>query len=196
MTTRPEIFRVDNLRQERWVSVWKDRDGKDAYTLRRKSALLPEMCSKSMAAKLVELDHVVELHVVRDAFDKVNPPGVDVAAQKEDLKEHLKVVLNDAKNLNFTLPIVNEFKFKGVDAFQREYHRDAASAKGTGLTHFLKQAFEEGKTRLPRATTRNIGKEMAKSFDFVGDNLHIEKAAEQDLLNLLHDNMVAMRIFD
>jgi hypothetical protein len=184
--TDPGEFRMQNLLTERAEAVWKSRDGKDAYSLITKHKL--------RFAK-TELDHVLELHVARDSFDKVKITGVGVSKAKDELKVVVKNVMNDIENLNHTLAGTNQAKFRGVFNFQQDY-RYGRPDIDQGLVPYLREAEDRtGRKAISRAETRNISKEMVKSYDHVSENLCEEDSAQGQFLNLLHDNMVAMRIF-
>lgn len=74
-----------------------------------------------MPEKRYDLDHTLELHVVRDANDQISPTGVNTRARKEKLREDLKEIVNGVENLNFTTPEVNQTKFEGTYKFQEDY---------------------------------------------------------------------------
>jgi hypothetical protein len=92
--------------------VWKFREQKDAYTglTRYKMKGLP-----------IDMDHVLELHVARDAFDRVQSTGVGRRKKKAVAKDHLTRLLNQPSNLNATTSDINQIKFRGVYGFQRDW---------------------------------------------------------------------------
>jgi hypothetical protein len=92
--------------------VWKFREQKDAYTglTRYKMKGLP-----------IDMDHVLELHVARDAFDRVQSTGVGGRKKKSVAKDHLTRLLNQPSNLNATTSDINQIKFRGVYGFQRDW---------------------------------------------------------------------------
>jgi len=92
--------------------VWKFREQKDAYTglTRFKMKGLP-----------IDMDHVLELHVARDAFDRVQSTGVGRRKKKSVAKDHLTRLLNQPSNLNATTSDINQIKFRGVYGFQRDW---------------------------------------------------------------------------
>ncbi|CAB9499398.1 expressed unknown protein [Seminavis robusta] len=188
LSTDPQEFRKQSLRssKQHCVAVWDYRKHRDAYT---------SFKQKDLTQGSTELDHVLELHVVRDAFDLVKPQGTGFRSRKAALKERLKTVLNEKENLNFTLEVVNQTKFRGVYAFQKAYLMGTVCP---GLVPYLKEEWQKRwdesnkNTRLRRRVTRRIGEEIVKSYDHVRDSLRDEDLLQGQLIELLHDNMVAM----
>ncbi|CAB9502447.1 expressed unknown protein [Seminavis robusta] len=177
-------FRIPNLHRTQAVAVWDLRNHKDAYT----GFLHYEMDSSQM-----DLDHVLELHVVRDAFDRVRPTGLH---NKTSLKSHLSTLLNQPTNLNFTTSEINQIKFRGVYRFQREYCSPGPvkTEVEAGLVHYLKAANYRSQ-RLSRKTTARIQDEIVRSYDAVSDGLYEEDPLQRNVLDLLHHNLTAMRLF-
>lgn len=184
-STDPQVFRSVGLQP---VAVWDYRGHKDAYTSKTK---------QDMERLSTELDHVLELHVVRDAFDKLQPQGACFGQRKEALKQDLKVSLNEKENLNFTREYINQVKFRGVYVFQQDYGRDNVHHE-SGLVGYLIDAKDDVKypeRRLSRRVSRNIKKEIVKSYDHVRDQLRDEDGAHGQFIAHLHDNMVAMKLW-
>jgi hypothetical protein len=163
--------------------VWKFREQKDAYTglTRFKMKGLP-----------IDMDHVLELHVARDAFDRVQSTGVGRRKKKSVAKDHLTRLLNQPSNLNATTSDINQIKFRGVYGFQRDYRVGVGS--DTGLVHYLEAANYQSK-RLSRKTTACVQSEIVRSYDALSNGLREEDKIESQVLDLLHDNLTAMRLF-
>ncbi|KAI8829310.1 hypothetical protein BC829DRAFT_157396 [Chytridium lagenaria] len=122
-----------------------------------------------------ELDHVVELHIVRDAAKWV---------KRHQLAAWVKPVVNMDENLNFTSQSNNRLKFEA----NKEFAHDYAMGNGVGsLAHYLR--LQGG---LSRNVTRRIGSETKKSFDFILDTLEPNSFIEHIVVDYLHDRMVAM----
>lgn len=189
-TTDPKEFRVENLRSRKAKMVWDFREHKDAYTGWWKD----EYENTSL-----ELDHVIELHVVRDAYDKIKPCGTQFRARKEDLKDDLKRLLNETENLNFTRSDINQLKFRGVKKFQLDYQQQTIDNEN-GLAGYLLNARYESRcigksARLSRSITRQIQVEIVRSYDAIEKELRYEDALHETMITLLHDNVVAMKLF-
>jgi len=181
--TKAADFRIPNLHRTKAVAVWKFREQKDAYTglTRFKMKGLP-----------IDMDHVLELHVARDAFDRVQSTGVGRRKKKSVAKDHLTRLLNQPSNLNATTSDINQIKFRGVYGFQRDYRVGVGS--DTGLVHYLEAANYQSK-RLSRKTTACVQSEIVRSYDALSNGLREEDKIESQVLDLLHDNLTAMRLF-
>ena len=130
-STDTKKFRIDGLRHSKHDAVLEWRNRKDAYTGRT---------LKSM--KGTELDHVVELHIVRDAFDAIPKHGMNFERNKNELMEFTREsVVNENSNLNFTSKGINEWKFKAFDKFQKDYRRDTGKQADEGLFPYLQDEY-------------------------------------------------------
>lgn len=185
--TDPSDLRIENLLQRKGNKVWEFRERTDAYTLLSAKALKPHK---------TELDHVLELHVARDCFDKVVKKGNDFQLKKDTLQNILKVALNDVENLNHTLSDTNQVKFQAVQNFQTDF-RFGREDTEHGLVHYLCEANDQtrAKSSLGRGETRTIAKEIVKSYDHIKECVQGEDAFQEQFIDFLHENMVAMRLF-
>jgi hypothetical protein len=146
--SNPTIIRIDDLRNKRRDVVTEYRGGKDAYT-------------EDVYTNLVgfELDHVVELHVARDAFDKIKPHGTDrhFAEKKKMLIFDMTESVNATENLNFTTKEISHIKFEGNYAFLGALKLYSNKAD-IGLVPFLLE-----NNKLSREQTRSVGSETKRS---------------------------------
>jgi len=181
--TKAADFRLPNLHKTKAVAVWNYREQKDAYT---------GFTRYQMKGLPIDLDHVLELHVARDAFDRIQTTGVRRRKKIAVAKERFVNLLNQPFNLNATTSEINQIKFRGVYGFQRDYHLGIGS--DTGLVHYLEAANYKSK-RLSRKTTACIQSEIVRSYDSLSNNLREEDGIESQMLDLLHDNLTAMRLF-
>jgi hypothetical protein len=166
-------FRIDNLCNSRKSAVMNYRDKKDVYT-------------KAPVQQSMELDHVVELHVIRDCYDQIKSHGKRSAFElkKKDLLDDLREYVNETENLNFTPATINQVKFKGVYAYLT---LNVASTE-LGLVHYLRKAADtgiRGAEKLSRRETRRICKETALSAAHIGHLLN-----EEDDDTQLHSAML------
>lgn len=186
-STDPNVFRIDSLRNLRGDAVLEWRDGKDAYTGDR---------IESIQGK--ELDHVVEIHVVRDAFDAIPRHGTNFETNKKNLLEFAqKNVVNENFNLNFTGKDINFIKFKSFQAFQEDY-RDPTVQQAEGLFPYLKNEFHSTNAEHPkkfsRAVSANIQREVKKSFDDVISAFEEEQPLHGYIKEKLNDIEDKMRL--
>lgn len=195
-------FRIANIHKSKAVAVWDYRQHKDAYTgINKQQMIRNQCCTNNMQqsqTQQVDLDHVLELHVVRDAYDRVVPRGVGCKRKKDSLKQTLILLLNRPSNLNFTTSDINQIKFRGVYNFQRDFERsNIRSLSGdddtTGLVHYLNMANFQSK-RLNRKTTARIQDEIVRSYDSISDDLLSEDPLQGQLQDQLHKNLTAMRL--
>ena len=93
--TKPSIFRVENLRFDKWDAVKEYRDGLDVYSNNMK---VGEVTNQDQ-----QVDHVTELHVIRDNFDLIQKQGTGFQKKKQDLANLLRSnIVNEVENLNTT----------------------------------------------------------------------------------------------
>jgi hypothetical protein len=108
-STPTAVFRLDDLKASMKTVVCEYRSDKDVYTL------------KAINTTTNELDHVVELHLLRDAYDRiVQSTTITTRSQKEKQKvllSDVRTIANAKTNLNFTPAPINHVKFKAVDRF-------------------------------------------------------------------------------
>ena len=181
-------FRKGGLLRDCRDIVMEYRDGKDAYTKR-------SLTKKYMGD--AKLDHVLEIHVVRDAFDKVKKQGRNFLQRQQVLKDELKDLVNEETNLNFTTSSINNMKYSAFKEFQEDYNRGSVHKyKDAGLYGYLRtRSHDSTKIRLSRDVSRRIRRETIYSYDFISDCLQEEDGLQGDFVEYLHDNMVAMRLF-
>lgn len=176
-STPTDVFRCEDLRTTRGNIVKEYRSHRDVYTDR---SIKPSY----------EIDHVVELHLVRDAFDKVKPKGTSVRAQKECLRDTLKVAANAMENLAYTSPSINNRKFKAIYAFQEDYRDNKGLQSEQGLFPYLQ---EDG--RLSRSVSRNIQKELLASSDKFVEALRDEDPLQAQVMDSIDRNFTAMKLY-
>ena len=179
-------FRIGNLCNDRAKAVLMYRDNRDAYTAGAVTAL----------GRRKQLDHVLELNVVRDAYDLIKPVGTGFQARNRALKQVLTTVANETENLNFTTRDINHIKTIGVQQFQHDYLH-ASGNVDLGLVHYLREATstESEGQRLRRSVTAKIADEFVKSYNSIEDSLQHEDDLQGQIIDLLHTNMAAMRLF-
>lgn len=186
-TTDPAIFRLDGLRIDRSGVVKEFRGGSDVFT----GETLHEFGRN-------ELDHVVELHVVRDNFDRLKRVGDGFGEQKTLLKEDLKRIVNERENLNFTTPAFNCVKFEGFKNFQAVYHQRESTVSNEldlGIVHFLRTAkARRTEKQLSRTESRNIQKAVYEATEKIVDELQQnDNIVAVQMVDLLQDNFVSMK---
>ena len=81
----------------------------------------------------LNLDHVVELHLIRDCYDLVPSTADD----KTCLFFYTKHISNNVENLNFTSKKINQAKHCAVKSFCEDYHDNHSHEDG--LRHYLSQ---------------------------------------------------------
>ncbi|KAL3907191.1 MAG: hypothetical protein SGILL_008968, partial [Bacillariaceae sp.] len=180
-------FRQEGLRNHCSDIVKEFRSGKDVFT----GATIHGL-------KGYHLDHVVELHIVRDNFDLLKRTGTGFDQQKTKLQEDLKRIVNERENLNFTTADINYVKFEGFHDFQAAYQQrqfTVSSRLDNGIVDFLCDAKTEktGK-RLSRAESRKIQKAVYDAKERIVHELQDENRVSAQMIELLQDNFVAMKL--
>ena len=171
-STETEVFRIDGLRHKARDVVMQYRDHRDAYT----GEYLPTKLTAN-----IELDHVVEIQIVRDVFDTITKPkGSGFPEKKKRLRDHLRDhVINETKNLNFTETVINKAKFEAVDEFLQA--RKNPESALMPLFHYLQTNAAKGTRRARRReTTKRIQKEIYDAADAVVDGLEIEQPLHKE----------------
>ena len=102
VSTDCSVFRYENILSLRRTAVLDYHNSMDAYTGEHISAI-----------NTPNLDHIVELHMIRDCFDQV--PGT--FEQKKPLFSLLRSTVNRVQNLNFTSERLNQSKHCAVKSF-------------------------------------------------------------------------------
>jgi len=163
--------------------VMEYRKGKDVYR-----NLLLDFTPESP----LQLDHVVENHIIRDNYDIVTKTkqGTNSDSNQKSLASDLKDIVNQEKNLNFTTKPINLTKFRATYNFQEDF-RKVVSVSDTelGLVHYLKQ-----QAKLSRQETARIQKEIVRSYEFIEDSLQSELPLHSDFADALRRNFTAMRL--
>ena len=77
----------------------------------------------AMIQQSYQLDHVCELHVVRDAFVAIRQRFGDVVLLNDVLIKSIVKAVNQKENLNLTTAFINHIKFIAFRNFQQDYHR-------------------------------------------------------------------------
>jgi hypothetical protein len=151
----------------------------------------------------MELDHVVELHSVCYVFDASlrQREGPNFNARNAALKESLKDVVNDTKNLNFTSGNINtSTKFHAVDDFTKDFRNESGLYKEAGLLPCLKNANSQKDPdfKLDRSITKKIQRcELKASFDFFIDEVQeMDDALHGKMAESLHDLFTVMRLVE
>ena len=235
--TATKLFRQDNLCNDKSSVVVKFRGNKDAYTLTElpsKQGLslsscglfrdnkdantlaeLPCIQGLSLSSFGMELDHTLEIHIARDAFDVATKQYSDRTRQqkavKTSLQDKVQEAINITRNLNFTTREINLLKFQACEDFQEDYrNRTNDSGSGgcrgivsevlfldQGLFPYLDHATNDvssGQKKLTRKISGRIQKEMRKSSDAVLDCMEHEIGLEGEWAEALQRNLTAMRL--
>ena len=122
LATNYDLFRVPDFVENNRNVVMHYRNSTDAYT---SNAILetPEL----------NLDHVVEQHLIRDCYDLVPSTADD----KTCLFFYTKHISNNVENLNFTSKKINQAKHCAVKSFCEDYRDNRCHVDG--LRHYLAQ---------------------------------------------------------
>lgn len=143
-----EIFRVEELRNNNIQIVQEFRSNKDIYSK-----------EKITNIKQHDLDHIFELHMLRDVYDSIPKSGSNFLVKKSNLAKELKSIVNEKQNLGFTMKETNLSKFDACKAFADDFRREAVNDLG-----FFSYFYEKG---MSRKVTKNIQKEMKNSIDYI-----------------------------
>lgn len=181
-STDPAIFRMPNLRTSRRDVVLEYRDGRDMYTDR--------LFNQSM-----ELDHALELHMLRDTFDMsmqqcgrqsggVTDAATDAATS--DLAVTLKQLANAKENLNFTSPAINQLKFEALYDYSGQYK---AGQDMPSLVSFLNKDSDTG-IQLSRKVTSRIQEGILSAYDHICGGMRHEVPVFDFFEHQLHDLVV------
>jgi hypothetical protein len=166
-STPTNLFRLDDLKARMKTVVLEYRSDKDAYTL------------KAIDTTTDELDHVVELHLLRDAYDRIvrSTTTTKTRSQKEKQKvllSDVRTIANGKTNLNFTPAPINHVKFKAVDSFLKDYAKTDATHED-GLFHYLVTARSDIGVVAPpltRSISHRIHAEIEASGNAILDALN------------------------
>ena len=137
VSTDCELFRVPDLLEKRRDVVMEYRNSIDAYT-----------CKAICDTPELNLDHVVELYLLRDCFDLV--PGND--DDKQILLSLVRFNANRKYNLNFTTQTINQAKHCAVKSFCEDFRDNHCHMDG--LRHYLskKSLDEDVRSRIVEQT--------------------------------------------
>lgn len=139
---------------------------------------------------------MVEIHIVRDAYDTVTRQGTNFVARKEMLQKDLREVVNSTENLNFTSPELNNTKFRAFWDFQEDYRNNSSWQEEQGMFPYLQQArsADISQRRLSRSESRAIQREVLASSEAIVDGLLDENPLHAQVMESLHRNFTAMRL--
>ena len=127
VATDCDLFRIPDILEKRQDAVLEYRNSLDAYT-----------CEAVRDTPELNLDHIVEIHLLRDCYDLV--PGN--ADEKKSLLSFVKSTANSIENLNFTSKTINHEKQCAVKLFCEDYRTKHCHVDG--LRHYLSQkSFDE-----------------------------------------------------
>ena len=151
-------FRIEGLRSKVMADVLQMRDGCDAYTLKK----IP-----LFKLQKYELDHCFEIHLMSDCLNSIRPQGINFKEARVALLKVNKCAINIVGNLNFTIRRINLVKFGAIQSFRVDYVKDVVREQG-----LLEYLLEDDK--LKKKTTRNIYREITRSYDEIVKEYHPE----------------------
>lgn len=183
-STPTSVFRVEELRESKGGIVKEYREYQDVYA---NVALLP-------GKHYYEMDHVVEIHLVRDAYDAVPLQGTKFKKRKAKLLLSLKDAVNTTENLAFTSPSINKSKFEAIEAFQNDYKQNSGRQLEEGLFPYLQDELQKGR-EWSRSVSRNVQKEFLASSEKILDTLQDEDYLQNHVIDTLHKNFTAMKLY-
>jgi hypothetical protein len=178
-----KLLRISKLHELRVEDVQKYRGGKDIYT--GEYLGMGGLGAEAIDHSQFQLDHVVELHSVRDCLDAIPVFGSQFTLNKKNLADFLKNdVVNDKQNLGYTAKDVNTFKFNSIRAFCKDFKYGTVDGD---LVHYLNEGIEHKKGRNKwRKITTAIQKEIVLSYDFTVDQLQPENILHQEMIEQMH----------
>lgn len=181
--TDPSSFRANNLLLDKGRIVREYRKDKDVY----QDSSLPTQYNQMLD---FQLDHVLELQVVRDCYDQMRHlGGTGIRKKKEDCLPELKAAVNAACNLNFTTGTINMLKEDGVRRFQNSY------LAGIGQNNGLLGCLVEVGPKLTREVSKRIQSTTDQSGNAIIDLLQTDECpVKAAMVEALHSNLVAMKL--
>jgi len=185
-STATTELRLPRLRNEKGQAVREYRKGKDVY----QNTILASSSAAVAKEDLDHLDHVLELHIIRDALDKVKKHGIKFEAHKQKLIWDVREAANSKENLNFTLKDINLSKYHVFSRFQEDYRN--GNHHENGIVPYLQDA---SNTKLTRSISQRIQNELINSKEFVIDELYEEKGLNAQIIKHLNDNLTAMKLY-
>ena len=163
-------------------AVWKHRSDNDDYR------------NVVRGFEHEEVDHVVELQVVRDMVERLRPSGAHASAARDAIVRGLHdSCMNEVQNLNVTNMEVNRSKRWAVDTFLKHYH----AGEPVSLIDALNERGDAG--HWSRADSARIAKETWASQHFIVDTLPNAVGAQhagaaEEYLSALQHAVVAMEL--
>jgi hypothetical protein len=147
----------------------------------------------------MELDHVVELHVVRDVIDSIPKHGMSFEKNKKQLLQFVRdSVVNEDFNLNFTTKDINLMKFKAFDAFQEDYRQGIGRQVEQGLFPYLEDTHNSRRLGQRRCFSRkisgNIQREVKNSLQEISNAFEEEQPLHGITIDKLYKLETAMRL--
>ena len=187
-STDPKDFRIDGLCHSKRDAVLEYRDGKDAYTGHALEGI-----------QGMDLDHTVELHIIRDAFDAILKHGMNFEEKKRELLDFTKgSVVNEDSNLNFTSKPINEWKFKAFDKFQKDYRRGTGRQEEEGLFPYLQDEYKlkvtNCKRKFERSISKRIQKEVKTSYQNIIWAFEDEQPLHAEMMEKLYASLASMKL--
>ena len=167
--TDPNVLRKKSLRKMMYEVVKEHRLCQDPY----RTVVLPDIIQSDLW-----LDHVVENHIITGCIDRVSMKKKD----KDNIVFHLREeCVNKESNLVVTTMKYNQLKYKACEKFFSDYKKEQIHTEG--IFNYLQK---EG--QLSRQHSSNITHEILNSYEFIVDNLDIEK--HYNLVDELHSCIV------
>lgn len=183
--TEPSIFRVENLRFVVECSERVSWYGLDVYS----NMKVGEVTNQDQ-----QVDHVTELHVIRDNFDLIQKQGTGFQKKKQGLANVLRSnIMNEVENLNTTTAKININKCEAIQKFQAVYLNNSRQNPDQGAFEFLFEVMSRSRS-LSRTLTKNIQSELYKSWEAIDGMFEDEQPLQGEFQALLHKNIVAMKL--
>jgi hypothetical protein len=177
--SEPEIFRIPDCRALREAAVLEYRENKDIYT---------DCAISSLSG--YELDHIMELQLLRDALDVGFPPtrtNIENSNRAATV-DILKQIVNDIQVLNFTKVNINKVKGEGVTEFLEDFKKGPKFISEEGMFAYW------GLGKVKREESRKIQVATKAAFEFVMTNFQPDNFKQEMIGDTLHDMFVNMRL--
>lgn len=147
----PVEFRIDNLRTDMLAKVMFMRKNTDTFTDQ-----IIQVWKKPIDE--YQLDHIFELNLARDAFDKLKTNlKEEESISLDSLKNSIKITMNQEFNLAITETTINLKKSSAVQKFAKDYRKD--EVKDDGIRFYLRESFK----MLTRTKVSRICEELETS---------------------------------
>ena len=121
------LFRGKNLLDSKRTSVLEYRNARDCYTGEAYDDI-----------RVPNLDHIVELHLLRDCYDLVS----GTTETKKPLFSIVRSTANEIQNLNFTSEVLNQAKHCAVKSFCEDFGSKKCHSDGIRY-YFSRKGFDE-----------------------------------------------------